>query len=419
MKSRSRHFRALVRIVVLALPLTLASALPHASASVPTTVTFNYTGAPQQWTVPIGVQSIIVEAWGAASKGLYLCAAGGYAKRAVSVMSGERLNVMVGGMSLNTSSLNGGFNGGGSGGAIGSNRGTGGGGATDLRQGGSGLHDRVIVAGGAGGSLYCGGGGQIYGGSGGGWQGGDGRVDPCNIECGLLIGRGGTQIAGGAGGVYPTAAGPGGFGYGGDGAIGGPGGGAGWFGGGGTSCSCGAGGGSGFAPDGLLENGVNWGHGRLTITYATATSPTPVYPSSGNNACTTGATTRVDRVRTDAGNMEYEVDVHHTPTEVQVCTTVRDMNSGQEIWSKDVIVDKTWDPGDIEPPITPPTVDSNAPDGEGSGSPCAPGAGQGWGGGSENARAYARTGTNSTDEPVICVGFRSAVASRHVRVTVH
>jgi len=424
MKSHVRHFRALVRIVVLALPLTLASALPHASASVPTTIGFNYTGAAQQWTVPAEVHSITVEAWGAASRDSSAattgCVPGGYAQRTISVSPGEVLGVYVGGMGGGWSaSYNGGFNGGGAGGWSGSYA-PGGGGATDVRQGGlPTIYGRVVVAGGAGGTNSC---STPTGGAGGGLIGGGGSPQwGCSsLTCPYMPGQGGSQVTGGAGGVSGLwVAGPGTFGQGGNGGTGSPGGGGGWFGGGGGGESAGGGGGSGFAPGGLLQNGGNLGHGRLTITYQAGMSTAPAYVAEGNYACTTGAATRVDRVRTDDGTFEYEVDIHHTSTEVQVCTTVRDMNSGQEIWSKDIVVDKTWDPDDIEPPVTPPTVEDEAPDGEAPGSPCTPGGGPGWGGGSENARAYARTGTNSSDEPVICVGFRSPAASRHVRVTVH
>ncbi|QHJ07970.1 tail fiber domain-containing protein [Hymenobacter busanensis] len=140
-------------------------------------VTFNYTGGTQTWTVPAGVTSLQVDMAGA--QGRYFvprcgnCAApglGGRVQGTLAVQPGQVLTIEVGGAVVNGSGWqNGGYNGGGSGSYPG-------GGATDIRIGGTGLSNRVLVAGGGGGGFSTtgpgGAGGGLTGGSAGNATGG-------------------------------------------------------------------------------------------------------------------------------------------------------------------------------------------------------------------------------------------------------
>ncbi|MGA8795662.1 MAG: hypothetical protein WB526_01175 [Candidatus Cybelea sp.] len=159
---------------------------------------FYYTGAAQHLRVPEGVTLITVVARGAKGAGARV-AFGGRVHALIPVTPGERLVVYVGG---DASGENGGFNGGANGGYM-SNQfpGYGGGGASDVRQGGDQLVDRILVAGGGGGRggrapyySYRGG----VGGKGGGYTGGSGGNAPYSGGGGG--GGGGTQYSGGSGG---------------------------------------------------------------------------------------------------------------------------------------------------------------------------------------------------------------------------
>ena len=163
---------------------------PLTPSFTPETRTFNYTGAVQTYTVPQGCNHIIVDCVGAAGyvptySGTVFttpnCGKGGRVQCKLAVTPDQILNIYVGG--------NNGYNGGGS-----STQGYGnGGGASDIRIGGTSLTDRKVVAG-AGGAGY---GGQwaVKGGDGGGLTGGNGQG-----EYGTGA-SGGTQSAGGAGGI--------------------------------------------------------------------------------------------------------------------------------------------------------------------------------------------------------------------------
>lgn len=251
-----------------------------------TVSTFNYTGATQSFVVPAGVTSIDVECWGAAGGGRGTIP-GGYAKGALAVTPGETLNLNVGGAGINNTgsgTVLGGWNGGGNGP---SGAGSGGGG-TDVRQGGTALGNRKIIAGGGGGqgkntSTTTG-----LGGSGGGTTGGNGTDTTSSNG-----GKGGTQTAGGAGG-YNHAAADGSLGQGGHGVgptNGGGGGGGGYYGGGGGYeiggyWGPGGGGGSGYiggVTSGTMNNSGSPGtnNGKIVLTYHSAptqpgafTSPT-------------------------------------------------------------------------------------------------------------------------------------------------
>ena len=162
---------------------------------------FYYTGARQSFKVPTGVTRIDVVARGGAGEGITYSDSrsgrGGRVHAVVPVKSGETLYIFVGGAGFESGGGidYGGFNGGGNPG-----RGVGfplgGGGASDIRQGGAKLSDRILVAGGGGGmGGYESGGGA--GGSGGGSKGGPGGSSGGNSGGG---GGGGTQRRGGPGG---------------------------------------------------------------------------------------------------------------------------------------------------------------------------------------------------------------------------
>jgi hypothetical protein len=250
------------------------------SDSFPNHKSFYYTGGAQNFKVPAGVTQLKVIARGA--HGAHSAAApeafGGRIHAVIPVTPGEKLLVYVGG---DASGATGGFNGGSDGGSStpSGQDGYGGGGASDVREGGDGLSDRIVVAGGAGGE---GGLADGYGcpapigGKGGGRIGGGGTGGPASYaQCGEG-GGGGTPSAGGSGGgggtrcfgSYGNTGGNGELGTGGAGGSGSPngfyyvagggGGGGGYYGGGGGGGGCssyssyvsdggGGGGGSGYA----------------------------------------------------------------------------------------------------------------------------------------------------------------------------
>ena len=125
--------------------------------------TFHYTGKEQPFNVPSGVTKLTVKASGASgpSQGGSSCyfagGNGGIVKATISVTPGETLAIFVGGEGTgDTSNCGAGYEGGCNGGGNGGSEnyclnGTGGGGASDVRQGGDEPRDRVIVAGGGGG----------------------------------------------------------------------------------------------------------------------------------------------------------------------------------------------------------------------------------------------------------------------------
>ena len=128
------------------------------SISNATTVTFSYTGAQQSWTVPSGVTSITVDAYGAGG-GDSSGNSGGNGARVqttLTVTPGDILYIYVGetgwdaahGSTPSTS-----FNGGGKGGQsnIGTRSGGSGGGQTDIRTSTS-TSDIIMVAAGGGGA---------------------------------------------------------------------------------------------------------------------------------------------------------------------------------------------------------------------------------------------------------------------------
>jgi hypothetical protein len=258
--------------------------------------TFNFTGGIQTFTVPCGIDTVFVQAWGAqggngATGGNSATGGtgglGGYAEGYLLVSPGDVLNVFVGGQGATPT---GGFNGGANGG---SQNAGGGGGASDVRIGGTSEANRVITAGGGGGGGRAGcetntvaggdggvGGGGIgangtdaptSGGVAGGGRGGNfgGVQGAAGLGCGGFLGSSGviaTTGAGASGGAgqscccFTFASIPGGGG-GGGGQIDGGGGG-----GGGSSYV-------GGLLNGVTNNGIWLGNGQVTISW---TDLTPV-----------------------------------------------------------------------------------------------------------------------------------------------
>ena len=260
-------------------------AVAYATNSIGTTygdeVTFNtlvqtdfaYTGGNQIFMVPVGVTSLTLEAWGAQGgtngNDLSSCGEiggkGGYAIGTLAVTAGESINIYVGGKGI--SGAAGGYNGGGDSGPDTGTCGSGGG-ASDIRVGGTTLAHRVLVAGGGGGAEYsaCNGAGGDGGGLNG-LNGSEGVANPQN-------GKGGTQSAGGAGGTGGYSGNSGSLGQGG--AYGGHpqghsgGGGGGYYGGGGSSEDGHGGGGSSYVGGvtaGSTTAGLKTGNGRVKISY--------------------------------------------------------------------------------------------------------------------------------------------------------
>lgn len=243
--------------------------------SLPYHHTFNYTGHAQFFQVPGGVTLITAVVRGASGGGL-TGGRGGRVFAEFPVVPGEHLAIFVGGTA---NGAIGGFNGGGPGKHYSSYQPSyGGGGASDIREGGDKLRDRIVVAGGGGGQAakYNDQKGYGNGGAGGGSTAGDGAPGFGYSEGSYTTagggGGGGTQYTGGVGGEggtggYQTgedggngARGRGGYGGGGTGGqTTGGGGGGGYYGGGG-------GGGGGTAYGDYGGGGGGGGGGSSYIT---------------------------------------------------------------------------------------------------------------------------------------------------------
>lgn len=172
-----------------------------------TTQTFSYTGASQNFVVPVSGTYQITARGGKGGNSAAAGGLGGQAIGRITLTAGETLIVNVGGQGTNNL---GGWNGGGTGGTsttVG-RRGGGGGGASDVRRNGAALINRIIVAGGGGG----GGGGILNsfgdwakgsggGGGGGGYYGGGGAGGAPANSCTAGAGTAGTLGSGGNGGA--------------------------------------------------------------------------------------------------------------------------------------------------------------------------------------------------------------------------
>ena len=294
------------------------------SGSVPTTLTFNYTGSMQTFTVPDGVTSINIQAFGAqggdGSGGTGGATGGaggkgGMVQGDLAVTPGQVINLFIGGAGATPA---GGYNGGANGGTQNSG---GGGGATDIRVGGTADANRVLTAGGGGGggrggceeSNQMGGnggnggiggggiggngndtptsGGFAGGGKGGNFAGVQGALGAAGIGCSGFLGDPGLSTSTSMGAVggggetcccFNGGTTPGGGG-GGGGQIGGGGGGggsAGTTGCSGNSKGAGGGGGGGSSYTGGVDNavvmdGINTGNGYIIISYGLTPCTSP------------------------------------------------------------------------------------------------------------------------------------------------
>ncbi len=282
------------------------------------TSTFNFNGSIQTFTVPAGVTSLFVQAWGAQggsgalggnSVGGGTGGLGGYAEGFLAVTPGDILNIFVGGQGATPA---GGFNGGGNGGTA--NAG-GGGGSSDIRVGGTAEANRVLTAGGGGGGGRGGchegsgtGGVGGAGGAGGGGIGQDGNdspqssgvagggkggnfgsiqgaFGPAGVGCSGFLGNPGSTATTGSGATggggqscccssSNSVVGGGGGGGGQLGGGGGGGGSAGTTGCAGNSKGAGGGGGGGSSFTGsltspVINNGIWLGNGQVTISWST------------------------------------------------------------------------------------------------------------------------------------------------------
>lgn len=172
--------------------------------------TYNYTGTVQYFTVPAGVTSVSITAYGARGGDAFSSntialppgkgGAGGIASGNLSVMPGQILQIRVGGSgSIYTGGYNGGGNGGKNLGSTEDRGGGGGGGASDVRTGN--FNERVIVAAGGGGGGRAGCEGVIPGGNGGVGGGDNGQDGAMAIFNGIPHGGGKGGNTNGEGGL--------------------------------------------------------------------------------------------------------------------------------------------------------------------------------------------------------------------------
>jgi hypothetical protein len=230
-------------------PTMTPSDMPTAAPTISTVTTFSYTGSSQSYTVPSGIQYLMVEAYGAegGTNACYSGGKGGYIKTILTVTSGTTLYVLVGGQS--TSNYGGGYpNGGGYSYSCsnfnGCNSGANvcpqpGGGSSEIRTIASDTSTRLVVAGAGGGAGFYGKGGA-GGGSGGAGVGAVGEI------CGGCVSSG----------------------YGGNANHWNSGGGGGYYGGGSSNYDAG-GGGSSYSSSSIIlvnTNGTNTGTGKVVIT---------------------------------------------------------------------------------------------------------------------------------------------------------
>ncbi|NTW31929.1 MAG: hypothetical protein HGB12_04785 [Bacteroidetes bacterium] len=254
----------------------------------PATLTFNnastgLSGVIQNWVVPAGTSSVIIDTYGAQGGSSGDATAGGLGARikgTFAVSAGNILQILIGQKGDNASgSTRGGGGGGGSFVALGSNYATatimiaaagGGGGETSgycgtpgNKNGQSGTSGMAGQNGtpGAGGTGGAGGGAGSHSGGGAGWSSGGGSATA----------SGGIAFqAGGAGGNGYSDGANGGFGGGGGSYVGGAGGGGYSGGGAGGWSNSGCGGGGGSYNGGTSQTntaGVQSGHGKVIITY--------------------------------------------------------------------------------------------------------------------------------------------------------
>ncbi len=327
------------------------------------TTTFNYTGGMQTFVVPVGINELTVDMYGAkggdGGLGTKIGGYGGRVQTTLTVTPGQTINIFVGGAGLDgncvsASPFAGGFNGGGDGYYCGAS----GGGASDIRIGGTALSNRVVVAGGGGG------GGDDYptgdkGGDGGDLIGANGEygVDPNSPA----TGKGGSQIAGGAGGIslVPSIIDdgmPGVLGIGGRSSTtyAGGGGGGGYYGGGGGA-GAGGGGGSSYTDPTLTSGtihmqGENGSNGLVIITeICNSTPPAPDLTSLPDltGSCSVSAPsspTATNCLGTYSGTPNVTFPITNQGTTV-VTWTYDDGNGSTSTQTQNIIVN------DMMPPV--------------------------------------------------------------------
>ncbi len=321
----SRHLISIAALVVVTFVLAVQAPATPVRADT-SSLTFGFTGGVQYWTVPGGVDSVTIQAFGAeGGAGLpdTIHAAGGSVSATLPVSPGDELEIIVGGKGGDSGDGYrglGGFNGGANGGrdGLGGNytHGAGGGGASSVRADGTTL---VVGGGGGGAGSY----GEYAGGAGGGIGGANG-ARTTSLAAGRS-GWGGTATAGGNGGFSAAAycggdggipgsgsngsLGSGGAGGGGYNITGGGGGGGGYYGGGGGGAGCvwwktgadggGGGGGSGYADPSATNVsyslGGHTGNGEVMITYS-------IIDLDGDGICDPGASTGVATICSGSDN---------------------------------------------------------------------------------------------------------------------
>jgi hypothetical protein len=255
--------------------VTFSTPIANSSCTISIADTFQFTGGVQTYTVPVGVNQLDIQVWGAQGGANWVNNTnfGGYTRGTLAVTPGEVLQIYVGGQPTTTA---GGYNGGGAG----DGAGKGGGGATDVRRAPFTLNDRIAVAGGGGGAGFWSN-LHVVGGVGGGLIGGNGyRNTPADAG-----GLGASQTGPGANGTcvnFNVTAMAGGFGFGGtplsfNCGCEGYGGGGGWYGGAGSGNCRGGGGGSGYilpaATNVLQTAGVRAGNGMVVLTFNGPSTP--------------------------------------------------------------------------------------------------------------------------------------------------
>jgi hypothetical protein len=321
--------RTIASGATLAVALGVAGGLlaaPANAASGPTcdgtscTETFDYTGAADTFTVPIGVSAVTVAVSGAAGgAGQYGSPGGGGATvgGVIAVTPDEVLNVLVG----QAGTASGGRTFGGGGAAPSVYEASGGGGSFIFDAAGAPL---VAAGGGGGGGLFANGGA----GAGADTTGGSG-AGCCGISSSPPTG--GTQTSGGVHGDLDGSDGGDGSGpaannqpgQGGDGGgtdfdsyYSGAGGGGGYYGGGGASYSQTGAGGSGYADPSLTgvtsNDGANGGNGVVSISWALApaTVALTVDPSTGSTVgdSVTLTATVSGALGTATGTVEFDAN---------------------------------------------------------------------------------------------------------------
>ena len=258
----------------------------------PDTVHFNTpsgTGIP--WTVPVGITSVNFDVQGARggrdnATTSHNPGAGGRVQGILSVTEGEVLNMFIGGAGgdAGLTGATGGINGGGNTSFFIFGSGGAGGGASDIRVLGTALTNRVVVAGGGGGTGW-----DLPGALAGGVGGDSTGGSSADNRVGGFAG-GGTQSTGGAGATYTIYApgGDGSLGTGGDGSIDGTsgGGGGGYYGGGGGVWT-GGGGGSSFTDatqtsSVTMTPGYDTSNGQIAVSYQIPGTYTIVWDASAH-----------------------------------------------------------------------------------------------------------------------------------------